>query len=96
MVSFDDKIDIRTVEPTFTKLDLEAKYTSMRIPLDGIPGFKLDVLAKFGEIRYPQPLETNLLHKETNNNIEIRATIGKEDAEATAIIKAYDSNIRLY
>ena len=91
--SYDDEFIVAEVSGGFEKFDLDCKYTTVVLPLDGIKGYKLDANSKYGSLKYPDPSDSQLL-KVDDGVMEVKALIGA--ASSTEVtIKAYDSKIKL-
>ena len=92
--SYDDKISISEVKPTFESLDLECKYTDLHMPLGGLSGYQLEAKTKYGSLKYDDPSESSL-YKRDNDDLDVKATIGSASSTAKVKISAYDSEIKL-
>jgi hypothetical protein len=91
--SYDDEFIVGNISSDFEKFDLDCKYTTVKIPLDKLKGYKLDATSKHGSLKHPEPTDSQL-YKMTDGIIEIKAQIGSaSNTEVT--IKAHDSNIKL-
>ena len=92
--SYDDLISATEVRPSFNLLDINCKYTTVRLPLDKLAGYELDANTKYGSLRYPDNA-TNVVHRESNESLSLKATIGTPGSDARIVIIAHDRSIRL-
>ena len=92
--SYDDKISVSEVKSSFELLDIECKYTNLKLPLGDIGGYQLEAKTKYGSLKYDEPTD-NSWYKKDNDELDVKASIGAAGATAKVKISAYDSQIRL-
>jgi hypothetical protein len=92
--SYDSEFIVSVVSPSFKHFEIDCKYTMVKLPLTTLPGYQINAKMKYGKLSYPEPSE-NIVHKESNEQLVLRAQVGDTGSEAKVIINSYDSNIRL-
>ena len=92
--SYDDELSVSVVEASFTHFEIDCKYTSVRLPLNALSGYLINAKMKYGKLSYAEPTD-HIMHKEYNEQLELRAQVGDSSSIAKVIINGYDSNIRL-
>ncbi|RLD21587.1 MAG: hypothetical protein DRI69_03665 [Bacteroidetes bacterium] len=92
--SYDDEFVVSTVDASFKHFEIDCKYTSVRLPLSSLPGYEINAKMKYGKLSYAEPSD-NIVHKEHNGELELRAKVGDANSDAKVIINGYDSYIRL-
>ena len=92
--SYDDDIIVNTVNASFIHFEIDCKYTTVKLPLTSLPGYEINAKMKYGKLSYAEPSE-NIVHKEYNEQLELRAKVGDTSSDAKVVINGYYSNIRL-
>ncbi len=92
--SYDDELIVNTVNASFKHFEIDCKYTTVKLPLTALSGYEINAKMKYGKLSYAEPSD-NIVHKEYNEQLELRAKIGQASSDVKVIINGYDSNIRL-
>ena len=92
--SYDDKVIVNAVSDQFEGLNIDCKYSEVRLPLNDLAGYNIEATVKYGALKYPEPSSTKL-YKKTDSLFEVEATIGQPANGAKVKINSYDSQIHL-
>lgn len=90
--TYDDVIDIDEIGQTFSKLNMEGKYTDLSIPLDQIPGFELDSKRKYGKLIFDEANFSKTIHLEQDSEQTLKGKSGT--GQAKVILDIYDCRVR--
>jgi len=92
--SYDDDLIVSSVMASFDHFEIDCKYTTVKLPLAALSGYEINAKMKYGKLSYATPSD-NIVHKEYNEQLELRAKVGNTNSVAKVIINGYDSNIQL-
>lgn len=92
--SYDDDLIVAGVRASFNHFEIDCKYTTVKLPLTEVPGYEINATMKYGKLSYAEPTD-HIVHKEYNEQLELKAKVGNTNSDAKVIINGYDSNIRL-
>ena len=94
--SYDDEIFVSEISKQFELFEIDCKYTDVRLPLSVLDGYQLEVNADDTEIKYNSEPSDQFIHKESDDELEIRGTIGNANATTRVIVRSYGGEIKLY
>ena len=91
--AFDDNIRLEKVSSKFKTIYANGKYIKMDFHIDDGAQFSVDVNLQHGKFDHPE-FDVRI-HKEANNNLEIKGYVGgeKKDGENRLTIKGFDNAV---